>query len=171
MRLLQLIIFTLVIPGFVIGYVPYALFDHHDTFDLGLLRYAGLLPMALGLIFYVWSALSFLLKGKGTPAIWFTKHLKSLIGEEPMKLVSSGLYTISRNPMYLGVVNVVFGISIFFESQAILIYGIILGVFFHFVIVFLEEPHLRAKYGSEYESYCKRTNRWLGIKSKERIVK
>jgi len=87
--------------------------------------------------------LSFLLKGKGTPAIWFAKHLKFLIGEEPIKMVSSGLYKISRNPMYLGVQNIAFGQAIFFGSMAILIYAGLLTVFFHLTVILLEEPHLR----------------------------
>ncbi len=165
MNVIRLIIFTIVIPGFVIGYVPYSLYNHQEIFEIGILRYSGLIPIGLGVLLYIWSSLNFLLIGNGTPAMWFTKRLKILIGEEPIRLVSSGLYKISRNPMYLGVLNIVFGLSMLFESRSILIYSILLGLFFHLVIILLEEPHLKAKYGRDYETYLKQTNRWFGLKS------
>src|SRR2546427_10525595 len=43
-----------------------------------------------------------------TPAIFFSRRLRLLIGEEPGGLVSGGLYRFSRNPMYFGVLMVVF---------------------------------------------------------------
>ena len=127
-------------------------------------RYFGLILIILGISLYIWSALSFLLKGKGTPAIWFAKHLKFLIGEEPIKMVSSGIYKISRNPMYLGVLNIAFGQAIFFGSKAILIYAGFLTIFFHLTVIILEEPHLRRKHGQEYEDYTKQVPRWIGLK-------
>ena len=165
MNVFKLIFFTIVIPGFVVGYVPYTLYNYRQVFEIGIFRYVGLILMILGVSLYIWSAMNFLLRGKGTPAIWFTKQLKFLIGQEPIKLVSTGLYKISRNPMYLGVLNIVLGLSIFFESKTILIYSVILGVFFHLVIILLEEPHLKAKFGQEYETYFEQTNRWFGLKS------
>ena len=171
MNVVKLIIFTLIIPGFVVVYVPYSLYSDQEVFEIGVLKYIGLALMALGLLLYTISVINFLIQGKGTPAIWFTKQLRFLIGEEPKELVSAGLYKISRNPMYLGVVSTVFGLALFFESKTILIYAILLGLFFHLVIVLLEEPHLKKKYGSTYESYFKRTNRWIGLKSLKRKSK
>jgi len=100
-------------------------------------------------------------KGKGTPTIWFAKKLKFLIGEEPIKMVSSGLYKMSRNPMYLGVLNIALGEAIFFESEAILFYTGILIIFFHLIVIVFEEPHLKKKYGQEYENYTKQVPRWF----------
>lgn len=170
MNTIKSIIFTLIVPGFVLGYVPYILYDAQGSFGIGILRNIGWLLIALGTLLYAWSVLNFLIEGNGTPAIWFTKQLKKLIGEEPSKLVSSGLYKISRNPMYLGVLMIVFGQSILLESKSILIYTGILAVLFHLVVVFLEEPHLKKKYGEEYERYLKNTPRWLGLKSIKTII-
>jgi len=166
MNLIRLIIFTTIIPGLVVGYIPYTLYHNQEIFDIGIFKYIGLFVITLGIALYMWSALSFLLKGKGTPTIWFAKHLKFLIGEEPIKMVSSGLYKMSRNPMYLGVLNIAFGQAIFFGSMAILIYAGLLTVFFHLTVILLEEPHLRKKHGQEYEDYTKQVPRWIGIKRK-----
>ena len=167
MRILRLIIFTFIIPGTIAGYIPHLLYGHQYNFELGVFKYLGLFFMALGLLLYVWSALSFLLKGKGTPAIWFTKKLKFIIGKEPANMVSSGLYRISRNPMYFGMFNIVMGEAFFFESKAIFIYAVLLMMLFHLVVVLLEEPHLKKKYGAKYEAYLKQVPRWFGAKKRE----
>ncbi len=159
----RLLIFTILIPGFVTGYIPYILSGGTQYIDLGYLKYAGLLSVFTGILFYLRSAKSFLLNGKGTPAIWFTKKLKFLIGEEPFEMVSTGLYKYSRNPMYLGIILIIIGEAVYFESENILIYSILLAVFFHLVVVFLEEPHLKRKFGAEYNEYLGKTPRWFGI--------
>ena len=171
MDIIRLIIFTIVVPGFVLGYLPYVLYDAQETFGIGILKHSGWVLIAFGVLLYIRSVLNFLIEGKGTPAIWFTKHLKKIIGEEPTKLVSSGLYTTSRNPMYLGVLMIAFGLSILLESKSVLVYSFILVVFFHLVVVFLEEPHLKKKYGEEYEFYLKKTPRWFSLKSiKKKVI-
>jgi steroid 5-alpha reductase family enzyme len=169
MNLIRLIIFTSLIPGLVVGYVPYLLRNYSEAFDIGIFKYIGLLLIAIGFILYLMSVLSFLLKGKGTPTIWFAKHLKFLIGEEPIKLVSSGLYKMSRNPMYFGVLNIALGQALFFESTTNLIYAGILIIFFHLVVVLIEEPHLKKKHGQEYKDYTKQVPRWFG-KRRNNIV-
>ena len=164
MTLIRLLLFTAIIPGLVVGYIPYLLRSGQDIFELGIFKFFGLGFILLGMMFYFSSALSFLLKGKGTPTIWFAKHFKFLIGEEPIKLVSSGLYKMSRNPMYLGILNLAFGQGLFFESSANLIYAGFLTLFFHFVVILLEEPHLKKKHGKEYIEYMDQVPRWIGFR-------
>src|SRR5262245_13261141 len=98
--------FTVLIPGTVAGYIPYFLMRDRQP-DLGphFLSWPGLALMIIGIVIYLWTAILFLLRGKGTPAIWFTKAISFIIGREPMNMVSSGLYRYSRNPMYLGVIT------------------------------------------------------------------
>ena len=117
--------------------------------------------MTAGICIYLFTVLSFLLRGKGTPAIWFTSAVKFIIGEEPVKMVSSGLYKYSRNPMYLGVMTIVAGEALFFQQAVLLRYVLVLFILFHFVVVLIEEPRLEEKFGNEYKDYKKRTRRWL----------
>jgi protein-S-isoprenylcysteine O-methyltransferase Ste14 len=117
--------------------------------------------MVLGVIIYLWTVTSFLLRGKGTPAIWFTKAIGFLIGEEPAKMVSSGLYKFSRNPMYLGVITTVAGEGIYFGYSSLLWYALSLFLIFTIVVMLIEEPHLEEKFGDEYRDYKKSTRRWL----------
>jgi protein-S-isoprenylcysteine O-methyltransferase Ste14 len=96
------------------------------------------------------------------PAIFFTHRLRFIIGEEPLKLIRSGLYEFSRNPMYAGVILAVLGQALIFASPGVAVYGAILWLCFHLVIVCLEEPHLRRRYGLSYQEYCRHVPRWLG---------
>jgi protein-S-isoprenylcysteine O-methyltransferase Ste14 len=122
-------------------------------------RFLGLLPIAAGALGYFTCALEFLLSGGGTPALFITRPLRFLIGEEPKILIESALYKRTRNPMYVSVVTVVLGESLVFESRALLLYALGLWLMFHLTVVFLEEPHLRQRPG--YDEYCSRVPRWL----------
>ena len=156
------IFFTILVPGTVAGYVPYLLMRNRgQDMNMGLFHWVGLVIISFGILIYGWTALSFLLRGKGTPAIWFTKAISFIIGEEPLKMVSSGLYRFSRNPMYLGVISTVAGEGIFFQYSILLWYALSLFIIFHLVVVFIEEPHLEEKFGNEYRNYKKGTRRWL----------
>jgi protein-S-isoprenylcysteine O-methyltransferase Ste14 len=121
----------------------------------------GWLPVAIGTVVYLICLIAFVIAG-GTPAIFFTRPIRFLLGEEPDRVVQSGLYRWSRNPMYLAVVLVVFGQALLFSSLRIAIYGVVLFAIFHLVVVFLEEPHLKAEKGKPYEEYMRATPRWIG---------
>lgn len=164
MKFINLIGFTILIPGTVAGYVPYMLFIvYNQKFEIGIFKYLGFVFIALGALFYSWSALTFLIKGEGTPAIWFTKQLKYLIGEEPKKMVSNGLYQVSRNPMYVAVLSFLLGEAILLQSIILSIYFLLVCFIFNITVIFVEEPHLKKKYGKEYEGYLERVPRWFSF--------
>lgn len=156
------ILFTILVPGTVAGYVPHLLVRGRvPDLNTGMFHWFGLLIMSIGIMIYLLTALSFLLNGKGTPAIWFTKAISFIIGDEPVNMVSSGLYKYSRNPMYIGVITTVVGEGLYFQYSTILWYALSLFVIFNFVVIFIEEPHLEEKFGDEYKNYKKRTRRWI----------
>lgn len=69
------------------------------------------------------------------------------------KLVTSGIYRYSRNPMYLAAIMVVLGEALFWWSPEVLIYGGVLFTAFFLFVVLHEEPRLRREFGGEYEAY------------------
>ncbi len=159
MLYLRGLIFTILAPFVVAVVVP--LFLHRNIHASVGLRITGGVVILVGVVLYGMCLLRFLLSG-GTPALFFTRPLRFLIGEEPGKLIREGIYRFSRNPMYLSVLLVVFGQAIFFKSSEVAFYGIALFFLFHLVVVFIEEPHLRSERGSAYEEYVQRVPRWLG---------
>jgi protein-S-isoprenylcysteine O-methyltransferase Ste14 len=116
-------------------------------------RPAGWFLIVPGILIYTLCLIRFLAAG-GTPAIFFTRPLRFLIGETPAALVSEGLYRYSRNPMYLGVLLTIFG-------QGLIGYGLIVWICFHTVVVLLEEPQLRKQNGEPYDEYCRTVPRWI----------
>lgn len=166
MLLIRAVLFTILVPGTAGVYLPYVIARRWpDQFGFGIVRPAGLLLFAVGFFLYGMSTFLFVTEGKGTPTIWFTKPLRSILGEEPRTLVRSGLYQRTRNPMYLGVTMLVFGEALWLCNVALCLYTIGLWIFFHSVVVFIEEPHLRARHGESYAQFCSRVPRWLGFRA------
>jgi protein-S-isoprenylcysteine O-methyltransferase Ste14 len=141
------LIFTALVPVVIAYFLPRWL-GFHPTFGL-----AGWLLIAPGVLIYTLCLIRFLAAG-GTPAIFFTRPLRFLIGETPNALVAEGLYRYSRNPMYLGVLLTIFG-------QGLVIYGLIVWICFHAVVVLLEEPQLRKQNGEPYDDYRRKVPRWF----------
>ncbi len=156
---LQGLIFTVLVPGVVAFYVPQTLRRGPAPGGWWSL---GWILFALGALIYLRCLVDFLRSG-GTPAIFFTRPIRALLGEEPQQVVRSGLYRYSRNPMYLGVFAAVAGQALVYRSAAITVYLAIVIVFFHCVVVFLEEPHLARARGPSYDEYRRRVPRWLGL--------
>ena len=154
------LIFTVLVPCLVGAYVPH-MYTGGRALRGGWWQ-LGWYPVAAGAVIYTICLVDFLRAG-GTPAIFFTRALKFALGEEPSKVVRKGLYRVSRNPMYIGVVTAVFGQALIYASPQIAWYGFFLCVCFHLAVVLLEEPHLRTERGESYKEYCRQVPRWLGL--------
>ncbi|HUS03278.1 MAG TPA: methyltransferase, partial [Chitinophagaceae bacterium] len=151
---LRFIAFLVLVPGFVIGYMPYWILNrYHDTLGIRNWRFAGYILLITGSIFFLSSTVAFFIHGKGTPAIWLLKPIKFLVGDEPKELVNKGIYKFSRNPMYLGVLGVLLGLTFVNNSLAMLYYFIIVFFIFNMVVIVLEEPRLKKLYGKKFEDY------------------
>jgi protein-S-isoprenylcysteine O-methyltransferase Ste14 len=157
---LQGLIFSVLVPGVVAFYVPQTLRNGHAA--AGAWWSLGWILFAIGAVIYLRCLVDFLRAG-GTPAIFFTRHIRAVLGEEPKEVVSSGLYRYSRNPMYLGVFVAIAGQAVVYRSSRISIYLAIAIVFFHCVVVFLEEPHLTSARGPAHDDHRRRVPRWLGL--------
>jgi protein-S-isoprenylcysteine O-methyltransferase Ste14 len=152
---LRAAIFTMLVPVVVGWYVPQRI-----AAEASPVWPAGWILVATGALLYFWCLLMFLLAG-GTPAVFFTRPLRFLIGSEPGEVVRRGPYRFSRNPMYVAVVTAILGQALVYRSSPVLRYGIAVAVVFHLVVVLIEEPHLRAVRGEEYKRYCTAVRRWL----------
>ena len=96
-----------------------------------------------------------------------SKFIKSKTTIDPIKfkkvnkLVTSGIYKYSRNPMYLGLLLIVISSSILYLN----IYSVSTPIFFYYWInrfqIQREEIFLTEKFGNEYLSYKTKTRRWI----------
>jgi protein-S-isoprenylcysteine O-methyltransferase Ste14 len=157
---LRALIFTVLVPGMVAIFIPQQITGSRPP--RGGWWSAGWLPSIGGALIYLRCLLSFI-AAQGTPAIFFTRHLRSVLREEPGVLVRRDLYKFTRNPMYLGVLAVIFGQAIVFGSVGVALYGVLAFVFFHAVVTLFEEPHLKSRDRVAFEDYCRSVPRWLGL--------
>jgi len=112
----------------------------------------GLLLLVVGLVLLLWCVRDFYVTGKGTLAPW----------APPENLVTVGLYRVSRNPMYVAVVTILWGWAIGFCSRPLAIYALLVMVGFHLRIVFGEEPWLAHRHRDQWERYKATVPRWFG---------
>lgn len=76
-------------------------------------------------------------------------------------LVSSGIYRVSRNPMYVGFALFLVALAAVLGSLPALA-GVALFVLYITRFQILpEERALRALFGADFEAYCARVRRWL----------
>lgn len=80
--------------------------------------------------------------------------------DQPGKLVTSGIFAYTRNPIYVAMAFVVFGELLLFPNLVLLLYMIAGIALFHRQVL-REEAYLAAQYGEEYRAYCKRVHRYL----------
>jgi protein-S-isoprenylcysteine O-methyltransferase Ste14 len=85
-------------------------------------------------------------------------------GRPTSKLVNTGVFSISRNPLYLGIVIALSGIALALNILWILLLLIPAIIVCHYVLIAPEEKYLGHKFGKEYLGYIASINRWLGRK-------
>lgn len=76
-------------------------------------------------------------------------------------LVTSGLYSHVRNPMYVGNFFLILGLAIASNSWVFALVGVPLALGMHKAIVAAEEHFLRNKFGAQFDEYCARVPRWV----------
>ena len=78
-----------------------------------------------------------------------------------VKIVSSGAYKFSRNPLYFSLLPLLSGIAIFVFSVRLFLSIPILFILFLFNAVKPEESYLSQKFGKEYLEYSSKVRRWI----------
>ena len=80
--------------------------------------------------------------------------------EHRTPLVQTGIFRISRNPIYIGVVVTLSGLFLIIPNALTLLI-LIVGLVLIGVQVRLEEEHVGKMYPQEYAEYCRQVRRWL----------
>ncbi len=85
-------------------------------------------------------------------------------GHPTRKVIKTGVFSISRNPLYLGSAILFLGIAFTMRTFWVLIVLLISIVVCHYILIVLEERYLAAKFGGEYKEYTETVLRWFGRK-------
>jgi len=151
--LLKNVLFTILVPGTVAVWVPLVVYGHGDV-EWSARAVAAFALLGAGAAIYFWCLWDFAISGRGTPAPI----------DPPKELVVRGLYRYSRNPMYVGVLGVIFGWALLFGAAPIAVYGACLWLGFELFVLGYEEPHLTRVFGAAYTDYCTRVGRWVTVR-------
>ncbi len=83
-------------------------------------------------------------------------------GRPTSRVVTTGVFSISRNPLYLGAACFVAGFALAVNLPWALILLLPSLVACHYVLIAPEEKYLGAKFGEEYREYLTTVHRWIG---------
>jgi protein-S-isoprenylcysteine O-methyltransferase Ste14 len=83
-----------------------------------------------------------------------------IASEHKTRLIQTGVFRISRNPIYLGIMVTLLGLFLVIPNAMTLLI-LVLGVVVINIQVRLEEEYLKTTHGVEYVSYTERVRRWI----------
>lgn len=156
-HLLSILIFpvtmTLVIPTLIVTAADVRAPEFGSALTVGLVTVGSLLIVG-GLGLLIWTVVLFDRVGKGTLGAG------SVLGE-PVHLVVRGPYRHVRNPMISGVLCILLGEAAVAASGWLLLWFAMFLTVQLVAIRFWEEPHLIARYGSEYLDFRQNVPRWI----------
>ncbi|WP_108680841.1 isoprenylcysteine carboxylmethyltransferase family protein [Methyloceanibacter sp. wino2] len=96
------------------------------------------------------------------PARRFRKAGTSVVPGEPSTvLVKEGAYKVTRNPIYIGLILIYFGLCLVLTSIWMLLLLVPTAIVLHLGVVKREEDYLSWKFGDAYRSYMNQVPRWL----------
>jgi protein-S-isoprenylcysteine O-methyltransferase Ste14 len=130
------VLFHFLIPVKIIVRWPYSLL--------------GVIPMILGLALLAWAGLLFHRAGAGFA-------LRAGASE----IVSRGPFRFSRNPMYLGMLIWLAGLSILLGSLMAFLFPVLFFLLANFLVIPIEEKNMERTAGKPYIEYRRRVRRWL----------
>jgi protein-S-isoprenylcysteine O-methyltransferase Ste14 len=114
-------------------------------------------------VFLSWTGVCFLIPG----AILFIPAVLTLgsslrygIPENETKLKTSGIFRISRNPLYLGLFIICIGSCLYFPDLANIAFCIC-TIVFHLKIIKGEEAFLANRFGIEWAKYTSKVGRFI----------
>jgi protein-S-isoprenylcysteine O-methyltransferase Ste14 len=81
--------------------------------------------------------------------------------EAASTIVTTGIYRITRNPMYLGFLLALIGLAVFLGNLASAVIPLIFIVYMNRFQIGPEERALRARFGASYEAYLRSVRRWF----------
>ena len=80
--------------------------------------------------------------------------------EHQTALVQRGLFNVSRNPIFVGMMLTLLGLFLIIPN-AVALLTLVLGSVLMGIQVRLEEEHLKKVQGKAYEEYCAKVRRWI----------
>jgi len=81
--------------------------------------------------------------------------------ETASTIVTTGIYRMTRNPMYLGFLLALIALAVFLGNFVCAVIPLIFVVYMNRFQIGPEERALRARFGASYEAYLRSVRRWI----------
>jgi len=94
-------------------------------------------------------------------SVWATSGAGEMNMASPDRLITTGPYAYSRNPMYVGWTLIFLGSIFIFNALCSFGLLVIVLVYIHFFEIIPEEKFLKQKFGTQFEAYQKNVRRYL----------
>jgi protein-S-isoprenylcysteine O-methyltransferase Ste14 len=136
-----------VLGAWGLNYVaPLQLLEHRRL----LLEIAGAGAVLLGLYLVSWASISL-----------YRNRRAAVLTRSSTRLVIRGPFRFTRNPIYLGYTVITLGAALYFDNAWMLLSAVAAVAVTHLYVVRKQEMHLLARFGYEFERYCRRTRAWI----------
>ena len=116
------------------------------------IRIAGLIISAFGVALFI------------TAMLTMGDSWRAGVSKDKTKLVTTGVFKISRNPSFLGFDLMYLGVLMVFFNWLLFIFSVVAVLTLHLQIVNNEEDAMLLAFGDEYLNYKKKVNRYFGRK-------
>lgn len=123
--------------------------SRQEFFQSDIIAWVGVCLCLAGLLLLLWSLISF---GRSFRV--------GIDVDQPDKLVTTGVFAFSRNPIYVAFWIILTGQFLVFPNWILLVY-LAAGMWLMHRQVLREEEFLRQHYGAEYVEYCSRVRRYV----------
>jgi protein-S-isoprenylcysteine O-methyltransferase Ste14 len=131
-----MVLLHFILPGATVSTIPWS--------------FLGLLPLAVGIVLNLVADKSFRMHKTSVKPL-----------EESTALITTGLFRVTRHPMYLGFVLILLGIAMLMGSLTPYLVVLIFAVFMEIIFIRFEEKKLEAAFGEAWLDYRARVRRWI----------
>jgi|TARA_R110002096_G_scaffold435548_1_gene661433 protein-S-isoprenylcysteine O-methyltransferase Ste14 len=92
----------------------------------------------------------------------FSQHKQSpSVHASAVQVFTSGIYSVTRNPLYLSLLMLVITIGLYLDKAWLLFVCLPLVILLTKLVIEKEEAYLERKFGEEYLDYKKKVRRWI----------
>jgi protein-S-isoprenylcysteine O-methyltransferase Ste14 len=139
-------IFMVVLPGLAHRLLPVEL-----SAARGPRVAVAVVLFGIGMVAWLGCLDTFSRRGRGTP----------LPMDAPRRLVTAGAFAFVRNPIMAAELLVIWAEALYVASLGIALYAAAITALAHLLVVHVEEPELRRRFGAPYDEYTRNVPRWL----------
>jgi len=147
----KVVFVLLAVDVLVYSFVP-KLYKYCSPFDWLMNSRVNLVGIALMVLSLIWTVIAQAQMGES----WRI----GIDSEHQTSLVQTGIFSLSRNPIFVGMIITLLGLFLVIPD-ALTLLALIMGGTLIAIQVRLEEEFLRKTHGDEYARYSQRVRRWL----------